>query len=406
LKICLLCYRGNPYSGGQGIYLKYMAEELLRQGHEVHAIIGSPYPKLSKEITVHPIDNKDYFVKMGAEIVNREYPFDIFQPLNFCEYFSTRFGMFSEIMVFSIKAYLKLRELLKKVDFDIIHDNQCLGYGLLLMKSFGIPIIATVHHPLYIDMEKSVERPGSFYTKVGPVLFYPILMQRFVCPRLDHIFVVSEDSKLRVNRYLNVPLEKQTVVYNGLDRNIFRPLKGIKPKKGSLIFVGNVEDKKKGFVYLLRAMKYIDNKAFLTIVDGGAPHRASTMNIIKKLGIKNRVKFTGKITTKKLVRLYCKSEIAVVPSVYEGFGFPASEAMSCGVPVVSSDGGALPEVVGDSGIVVPAKDEFALADALNALLTDRARLKEMRKKGIKRVEECFNWENAVNQMVEVYSRFT
>ncbi|MDY6933581.1 MAG: glycosyltransferase family 4 protein [Spirochaetota bacterium] len=405
MRICLLCYRGNPYSGGQGIYLKYIADELLRQGHDVHAIIGPPYPTMSKGVTVHYIYNNEYFIKKGIHVINNEFPFNVLSPINFYEYFSTRFGIFSEIMAFSIRAYLKLKELSRQIKFDIIHDNQCLGYGLLLMKSLGIPIIATVHHPLHIDLEKTVERAPNFRVKMGPVLFYPVLMQRLVTPRLDHVIVVSEDSKKKTNRYLKVPMQKQTVVYNGLDRSIFRPIKGIKKKRGKLIFVGNVEDRKKGFVYLLKAMKQVNKKAFLTVVDGGSPHRKSTLRLMKMLGVGDNIEFTGKVTIEELVKHYCESEIAIVPSVYEGFGFPAAEAMSCGIPVVSSDGGALPEVVGDAGIVVPAKDDVALAGAINDLLKDGERLKLMAQNGIKRVEECFNWEIAVNQMIGVYSKF-
>jgi glycosyltransferase involved in cell wall biosynthesis len=405
LKICLLCYRGNPYSGGQGIYLKYVAEELVRQGHEVHAIVGPPYPLQMEGVTVHYIDNNEYFIKKGKSVINSTSPFNIFHPINIYEYFNSRFGAFPEISSFSYRAFFKLRSLMKNINFNIVHDNQCLGYGLLLMKSLDVPVIATIHHPLTIDLENVVERATSFFNKLKAVIFYPILMQKFVAKRIDHIITVSLDSKKRIHQSFGVPLDRQTVVYNGLDRAIFKPISDIRKIRDKILFVGNVEDGKKGFAYLLKALKILENRVHLTIVDGGSPHRKATDRLIKRLGLEDKISFTGKVSTEELVQHYNESVITLVPSTYEGFGFPAAEAMSCGVPVISSDGGALPEIVGDAGMVVPARDECALAEAIDSLISDKKRLREMGDAGKKRIEKYFNWKTAVKQMIEVYERF-
>jgi len=379
LRICLLCYRGNPYSGGQGIYLKYIADEMVRQGHEVHAIVGPPYPLTMKGVILHAIPNNQYFIRKGLDIIEPGDPFSIFNPLNFYEYMSSRLGAFSEISTF--------------------------GYGLLLIKRFGVPVVATIHHPLSIDMVNVLERTQTFKNKLKTVMFYPTLMQTVVSKRLDHIITVSEDSKKMIHRDFGVPLGKLSVVYNGIDRDVFRPLAGVRKKRGKIIFVGNIEDGKKGFVYLLKAMPYIDRRVTLTVVDGGAPHRKVTDRLMSKLGLEGRVAFTGKASLKELVRHYSESEIAVVPSVYEGFGLPAAEAMSCGVPVIASDGGALPEVVGDAGIIVPARDHGAISDAVNGLFANRKLLKKFGDAGIERVANRFNWEKAVTEIINVYRRF-
>ncbi len=405
MKICLLCYRGNPYSGGQGIYLKYVAEEMVRQGHEVHAIVGPPYPSHMRGVTVHPIHNNEYFIRKGRNIITPEAAFDILKPLNLYEYASTRLNAFSEISVFSLRAFLKLKELQRSERFDIVHDNQCLGYGLLLMKRLGIPVIATIHHPLTVDLKNVIERASSFRNKLKGAMFYPILMQQIVSKRLDHIVTVSEDSKRRNHSDLGVPLEKQTVVYNGLDTGVFRPLAGVKKKKGMMLFVGNVEDGKKGFTYLVKAMQQVGGGLSLTVVDGGSPHRRITNALIKRLGVEKRIEFVGAASTEELVRYYCRSEIAIVPSTHEGFGFPAAEAMACGTPVIASDGGALPEVVGDAGVIVPARDHEALTAAIDGLIADRARLKRYARMGISRVRTEFTWEKAVAQMIELYRRY-
>ncbi len=406
MKICILCYRGNPYSGGQGIYLKYIAEEMVRQGHEIHIVVGPPYPTIIEGVHVHYIHNNEYYIKGGTGFINRESPFDIFKLLNLYEYSATRLGAFSEISTFSFRAFVLVRKLHEKYGFDVIHDNQCLGYGLLLMKSLGIPVIATIHHPLTVDMENVLERASSFRNKLKGVMFYPVLMQRIVSKRLDHIITVSEDSRRRIRMDFGVPLEMQTVVYNGMDTDVFKPLKGIRKKKNQILFVGNVEDGKKGFVYLARAMKRVKSPVVLTVVDGGAPHRRITMELVRRLGINDRIRFTGKASTADLVKLYSESEFAVVPSVYEGFGLPAAEAMACGISVISSDGGALPEVVGDAGVIVPARDEVALASAIDDLMCDKKKKKELGVMGRERIQREFRWQNAVVQMIGVYRRFT
>lgn len=403
MKICLLCYRGNPYSGGQGIYLKYIAEELVRQGHEVHAVVGPPYPHEMKGVITHVIPNNEYYVKKGFNIINSNSPFDIFHPINAYEWFHSRFGAFPEISSFGYRAFFLLRKLHEKYNFDIIHDNQSLNYGLLLMKSLGIPVIATIHHPLSIDLKTVLERSESFRKKFRAVMFYPTLMQSIVSKRLDHVITVSEDSKKMNNRDFGVPLSRQSVVYNGIDREIFKPVKEGKNSR-DIIFVGNIEDGKKGFIYLLKALTLLKTDVRLVVVDGGAPHRKVTNRVIDLLGIRDRIFFAGTATNDELVKLYSRSAAAIVPSVYEGFGFPAGEAMACGVPVISSDGGALPEVVGDAGIIVPSRNHTALADAIDTLLNDVKMQKRFSEAGIERVEKMFTWEGAVRQMVGIYSQ--
>ena len=108
--------------------------------------------------------------------------------------------------------------------------------------------------------------------------------------------------------------------------------------------------------------------------------------LIRTLGIADRVTFTGRITDEEFVHQYAKAAVAVVPSVYEGFGLPAGEAMACAVPVISTTGGALPEVVGDAGILVPPADHEALAAAITGLLDDPERATALGEKGFKRVQ--------------------
>ncbi|MGQ9842780.1 MAG: glycosyltransferase family 4 protein [Spirochaetota bacterium] len=402
MKICLLSYRGNPYCGGQGIYLMYVARELAKLGHDVHAIVGPPYPFPIENVTYHYIDNHNYFnIK---DFVKPYRPFATLQPLNFYEFIASKFGIFPEIESFSIRAYCKLRELLKTHNFDIIHDNQCLGYGFLLIKQFGIPFVSTIHHPLTIDRSTWFEYPSSFFLKTKRILYYPLMMQKYVANKMDMIITVSHDSAKEIYNAFGVPLEKQRVVYNGMDSSIFYPIK-TKKRPNSLIFVGNVEDRKKGVIYMLKALTLTKHKVHLTIVDGGAPNRNYVPKWIDKFNLNDRITFTGKIPLDKLVQLYAQTQIALCPSLYEGFGFPAAEAMACKLPVIAATGGALPEVVGQhmkTGILVPPRDPYALAEAIDYLIEHPQLRERIGKAARDRVLKTFTWENAAKQMVTVY----
>jgi len=403
LKIGLLSYRGNPYCGGQGIYLTYLANELVKLGHEVHVIVGPPWPLFLEGAAVHRVENFNFFGKK-KDFLPPENPFKIFSPLHFYEFSASRFGVFPEIKAFSFRAFFKLLELAKTHPFDILHDNQCLGYGMLLWKLLGVPVVSTLHHPLSIDRATWFEQPSTLKQKVKRVLYYPLFMQMIVSNRLDRIITVSHDSAREITQAFGIPPEKIRVVYNGLDSQEFAPLPGLAKKPNSLIFVGNSEDRKKGLLYLLRALTYLPENVSLTVVDGGAPQRSFAPMLIEKYRIGHRVHFTGKIAPGDLVRLYCGAEIAVVPSLYEGFGFPAAEAMACELPVVSSTAGALPEVVGKdgAGILVPPRNAPALAQAIRRLLEDPGLRRQMGQAGRRRVMDRFTWESAARQMVEVY----
>lgn len=403
MKIGLLSYRGNPYCGGQGIYLTYLANELVKLGHEVHVIVGPPFPLFLDGSVVHQVENLNFFGKK-ENFLPFPQPFKIFAPLHFYEFAASRFGVFPEIKAFSFRAFFKLRELVKSQSFDILHDNQCLGYGMLLWKTLGIPVVSTIHHPLSIDRATWFENPSSLKQKVKRVLYYPLVMQRIVSNRLDRIITVSQDSARAITEAFGVPPEKIRVVYNGLDGNEFAPIPGLAKKPHNLIFVGNSEDRKKGLLYLLRSLLYLPEEVTLTVVDGGAPRRSFAPLLTEKYRMNHRVHFTGKIRPGELVRLYCSAEIAVVPSLYEGFGFPAAEAMACELPVVACTAGALPEVVGDdgAGILVPPRDAQALAQAIQRLLKDAQLRQQMGRAARRRVLDLFTWENAARQMVDVY----
>ena len=243
----------------------------------------------------------------------------------------------------------------------------------------------------------------SLLERIDRMMFYPLFMQHIVSRRMDRVITDSMTSAGAVRSIFKVREDRLRVIYPGVDTDIFRHVDGRK-EPGSIIVVGNTEDKKKGIIYLLRALRLLKGEPVrLTIVDEESGAKYARRQI-REYGIEEMVSFTGRITDEELARRYSASEIAVTPSVYEGFGLPAAEAMACEVPVVATRAGALPEVVedGESGILVPPADEFALAGAIKRLLEDEALKRRLAAAGRERVERYFSWEETARKTIEVY----
>jgi len=411
MKICLLTYRGNPYSGGQGIYIYYLSREFQRMGHEVEVIASAPLPEVSEGIILHQLRSSSIF-HPGSSF--RRNLTKIRNPVDLYELCASRLGIFAEPWAFSFRAYAKLKELCKQRRFDIIHDNQGLGYGLLLMKRLNIPVIATIHHPISIDRQADLEQANGLRERLRIKRFYSFIrMQAFVARRLDRIITVSQSSAENTKLFFKVPADKFRVVYNGIDTEIYRRNEKARQSRNGLIMVANTDDRKKGVLYLLQALQMLREEDIkLTIVDDAERHSSYIedvgplpsygLKLVKKLNLGEIVQFTGRLTHEELAQYYSTAQIAIVPSLYEGFGIPAAEAMACGTPVIATTGGALPEVVGDAGILVPSRSSDALAAAIRQLLNDKQAQQRMSDAGEKRAKENFNWEQAARKTLEVY----
>jgi glycosyltransferase involved in cell wall biosynthesis len=411
MRICLLTYRGNPYSGGQGIYVYYLAREFQRMGHEVEVIASPPLPEVSEGVILHCLRSSSIY---HPESSVRKNLLKVRNPVDLYELCASRLGIFAEPLAFSFRAYAKIKELCKRRRFDIIHDNQGLGYGLLLMKRLNTPVIATIHHPLPIDRRADLEQANGLRERWRIKKFYSFIrMQAFVSRRLDRIITVSQSSAKDTKLFFKVPANKLRVVYNGIDTKIYKRAEKASKGRDDLIMVGNTDDRKKGVLYLLQALQMLGkDKIKLTIVDDAERHSSYIEDVgplpsygfklVRKLNLDGQVHFTGRLTQEELVKCYSVAKIAVVPSLYEGFGLPAAEAMACGIPVIATTGGALPEVVGDAGILVPVGRADALAAAIKQLLHDEETQRRMSEAGRKRVEEKFNWEQAARKTLEVY----
>jgi glycosyltransferase involved in cell wall biosynthesis len=350
-----------------------------------------------------PVENLNLW-GVRRDFLSPANPWGIFRPFNFFEWAVTRFGFFPEMLIFSLRVIPLLQKIFPAQNFDVIHDVQSLGYGLLLAKGFGRPVVTTVHHPLTIDYQASLERDRNFKEHYYTVVFYPLKMQRRVINRLDRVITSSNETAKEIQQAFRVPIEKIRMVYNGLDTDFFRPGNGGPREKNRLLFVGNTDDTKKGILYLLRALAYLPSEITLMIVDSGAPMKTYTPKIVKELNLASRVTFTGKVSQEELRELYSTSEAVVLPSLYEGFGLPAAEAMACGTPVVATMAGALPEVVGREGAgrLVPPRDSKALAAAIQEVLRDGDGQMRMGRLGRQRAEEYFTWRKVAERTIGVY----
>jgi len=405
MRICLLTYRGNMYCGGQGIYVYYLAKALSGLGHEVHVMSGPPYMSVPEGVHLHKIDGLNLYETNGLSSLGS--PLSLFKPLNLYEVVAARLGMFPEIFTFSMRACAKLRELSSSIKFDVIHDNQTLGYGLLIAKQLGIPVVATIHHPIFIDMKADLAQARRFWSKFRRTMFYSFLiMQHLVARRMDRVITVSRVSSEDTIRVFRLPREKVRTVPNGIDTGVFKNSNHIPREPNSIVMVANTEDRKKGVVFLLKALELLKDEvdATLSIVDRHGEHTRYAPRLVREHGLEDRVTFTGRLTVEELVKRYSVSEIAVTASVYEGFGLPCAEAMSCGTPVIATRAGALPEIVGDdgAGILVPPSDPPALAEAIKRLLADESLRRKMGATARRRIEECFSWEVAAKKTLEVY----
>ncbi len=399
LRIALLGYRSQPFGGGQGIYLKYLSKALVEAGHSVDVISGPPYPHLDPRVRLIKLPSLDLFENGLASLRPRH----LRSLTNIIEWTSKLTGGFAEPYTFGRRAVKYLRA--NRHEYDLVHDNQSLSYGMLKLQAMGIPLVTTVHHPITSDLRIALDAARSWHERLLIRRWHSFLrMQKKVVAGLDNVVTVSECSRRDIAADFNIDGDAVTVVHNGIDIAEFRPLPDVQRKPRQLMATASADAPLKGLRYLLRAYARLlkDYPDLELLVIGKPKPGGDTERLLSRLGITERVRFETGLSTEALVTRYAESTIAVVPSVYEGFGLPAGEAMACGMPLVSTDGGALPEVVGDAGVQVPAADVDALARVIADLLEDPARRDALGQTARRRIEELFCWQVAAGQMTRYY----
>jgi glycosyltransferase involved in cell wall biosynthesis len=405
LRICLLTYRGNPRSGGQGIYVRLLSQELQALGHQVDVWSGPPYPELAPGVRLVKVPSLDLWNETA--LFRRPTWRELRDPINVAEYARTATGGFPEPLTFSRRVARRFEREALGLQYDIVHDNQCLGPGLLRMRA-QVPVVATIHHPVTMDFRIAMRAAPTRLKRYGLRRWYSFLpVQQQVSRALDRVLTVSEASARDLQRDYGIASGRMRVVGNGINLDVFHPLPDVARHANRLITTLSADSPLKGFPYLLEALAALRaTRPALTLKVIGEPGlRTQTARLVERLGIQDAVHFTGRVEAEDIARAYAESAIAIVPSLYEGFGFPAGEAMACEVPVVSTTAGALPEVVGRdgrAGLLVEPGSAPALADAIGRLLDAPEQCRTMGRAGRERVEGLFTWRKAAERTVDSY----
>ena len=404
LRIAFLTYRGHPYTGGQGVYTRHMARELTALGHSVEVISGPPYPHLDNGIRLTELPSLDLYRMPDPFRIPRLSEFkDRFDVL---EYFITAAATFAEPLTFSLRAHRELAGRLEQ--FDLVHDNQCLGTGIWKIHQAGLPVLETIHHPITVDRRLETEHAPTAWKRFTKNRFYAFTnMQTKIAQKLPRILTVSSNSYEDIIRDHKVDAERLHIVNVGVDTNQFRPMDDISPVPGRLMTTASADVAMKGLAFLLEALAKLrtENDSIHLVVIGKPKYDSKATKLIKELRLSEHIEFVSGVSDERIVELYNEAQIAIVPSLYEGFSLPAIEAMSCGVPLIATTGGALPEVVGEDGVtalqVAPGNSEDLAAKIRWALKEPKLR-STIGFAGRQRVVKNYSWRITAEKTVEHY----
>ncbi len=399
LRIALLSYRSKPHSGGQGVYVRHLSRELAARGHHVEVFSGQPYPLLDPGPVLRELPSLDLY--------RDDDPFRTpgFRELrdwaDGLEVAMMWGGAFPEPLTFSVRALRALRA--RPGDFDVVHDNQGLGYGMLGVRRLGIPLVTSVHHPISVDRRLALDGL-PWYQRLNKGRWYGFVrMQGRVARQVGSLITVSSSSRDDICRDFGINHQNVHVVPLGVDTRLFRPRAGQPRVPGRIVTVTSADMPLKGLQTLLRAVAKLVTERDAHLVVIGSPS-AATREQLAQLAIGERVTFASGLPDAEYARVLASAEVAAVPSLYEGFSLPAVEHMASGTPLIASRAGALPEVTGDAALLVPPGDPEELAAALRGLLGDEAARTERAERGLARVRERFAWPAVAAATEALYQR--
>ena len=401
MRVALLSYRSKPHCGGQGIYLRHLSRELVALGHEVEVFSGQPYPELDPGVRLTKVPSLDLYREPDPFRV--PWPSEFRDRVDVEEFLTMCVAGFPEPKTFSRRVAKVLAE--RAEEFDVAHDNQVLGYGMVDIDRAGLPLLTTIHHPITFDRRVDLEATRSFRKRLTLRRWYSFLrMQGKVARQARKVLVPSESSARDVVLDFGVDPSVIEVVPLGVD-DVFVP-PGEPRVPGRIVAMASADAPMKGIATLLEAFAKLLTEREVELLLVTKPRAGGrTERLIEKLGIGAHVRFVSGIDDTELVRVMGSAELACVPSLYEGFSLPTAELMACETPLVVSRAGAIPEVVGPDGLcadlVEPGNVE-ELRDAIAALLDDPERRQRMGRAGRERVLERFSWQAVAKATAAAY----
>jgi glycosyltransferase involved in cell wall biosynthesis len=403
LRIALLSYRSKPHSGGQGIYVRALSRELTELGHRVEVLSGQPYPELDDGIPLTRLPSLDLYRE--ADPFRTPRPSEFRDWVDVAEWATMCTAGFPEPMTFSLRAARHL--LPRAAEFDVVHDNQSLGWGLLRLMRAGLPTVATVHHPIAIDRRLELAATASLRRRLTLRRWYAFTgMQARVARQLDAITTVSENSRHDIATHMGLSVDGMEVIPVGIDPDEFTPPPaGLPRDPESILVITSADVALKGLVHLLEALAKLrtERPVRLTVVGSarpGGPAEAA----LDRLALRDAVRFTGPVPEAELIELMQRASAVAIPSLYEGFSLPAVEAMACATPLVTTDAGALPEVVGTkAGLRVRAGDVGELTAALQLVLDSPSLAEQLGRAGRRRVLDNYTWRSTAQRTADWYA---
>ena len=404
MKIGLLGYRSNPFSGGQGIYVKHLSLALTKLGHQVDVISGPPYPDLHEDINLIEIPSLNLFELEDNLRLRSFRPSFLFNLADFREWLGVLLGSFPEPYAFGKRVNIYLDK--TSTDYDLIHDNQSLCYELINIQK-EIPLVTTIHHPITRDRRLALEAAATWKERLSINRWHSFLrMQKKVAPQLNRIVCPSNQSKADVIEELKVNEENIDVVLNGIDLDSFTRDERVEQKPYRIITTASADVPLKGLKFLIEAMTEIIEEipeAHLMVL-GRAKEKGDIAKLISRLNLEEKISFRSGLSQSEVVSLYSSSHICVIPSLYEGFGFGAGEAMACGLPLISTQSGGLKEVIGQEAVIIEAASSEAIVKAVKDLFSNKEKQLALSRAGRKRMEKEFNWMKAAEAYEKIYSK--
>jgi glycosyltransferase involved in cell wall biosynthesis len=403
LRVALLSYRSKPHCGGQGVYVRHLSRELVALGHDVEVFSGQPYPELDPGVRLTKVPSLDLYRE--PDPFRTPHPREIRDRIDLLEVATMWTAGFPEPRTFSLRVARLLRDRL--ADFDVVHDNQTLGYGLLDVERAGLPVVTTIHHPITFDRRVDLAAATTWRRRLTLRRWYGFLrMQAKVARRSTSVLCPSESSVRDVVRDFGVDPARVTVVPMGVDR-VFRPPSAPRVP-GRIVAMASADIPMKGIATLLEAFAKLRTERDVELLMVSRPKPGGqTEQIVDRLAITDSVRFVHGISDEELAAVVGSAEIACVPSLYEGFSLPTVEAMACATPLVVSRAGAIPEVVGPDGLcadLVTPGDVGELEAALERLLDDPDRRARMGAAGRERALAEFGWRAVAEATAAAYQR--
>jgi glycosyltransferase involved in cell wall biosynthesis len=390
LKIAILSYRSAPFGGGQGIYVYELSKALNSIGHNVDVISGPPYPELIADIELVKLPGLNLF----STFQFRERLKIFFHTKNkslddWYEFSSTLMGGFPELQTFGNRAKIFLSD----KNYDAVIDNQSISFGMIDIQK-SKPLIEIMHHPITKDYFYDLKFARGLVQRLSKMRWFSFLkMQKKVAKQIKVVVTPSLNSKQDIHHDFKVPMQNIQVIPNGIDFNTFCALPNIVPRVNGVITTASADVPLKGLDFSLHAIarlksKYPDIK--LTVI--GSPRaEGHTERLIKRLKLEEQVSFKTNLTKEEITHEYAKSSVAVVSSLYEGFGFPVGEAMACATPLVATNVASIPEITGSFAQLIPAEDEEAIYQGIKNIFQNPQKYKIQAELGRQHIIENFNW---------------